>query len=437
MRWALLGLLVLLPLQWFVIPGVPLGQGRLHLVALVAFLFVVLLRHRLRAARPVLRVCLPFVLAEIALLVIWVATGLYHGERPLEPFQDALYLAVMLAVGTVVYRIASGRAGVEAVNLLRWSIAAAALSLLVGLSLSMAINGVNPAQVFVRMIAAGDPQILQQELFRTAFGGFGFDADDVSGNDRHEVFGAVLAALYVSAWAVRLNPLTRRWQLVAYRASVGLAVALLLVSMSRAVLLAALVWPLVALFRSITTGSLKPGQLALVALAVVSLLAAIAAGFAQVIWIRFTQETSSYEARDGLIELAIENIRRSPATGGFETAGASSHNLVLDSWQRAGFIAALAATVMVVLLLGLFASLVVRIGAEPAWMLPVAAALALPLVRIFTAGGGVITPVSWVVLGFVAGAVAHRMASVGRGGDGAPGGQPAPSSPEALSGHRG
>jgi O-antigen ligase len=189
------------------------------------------------------------------------------------------------------------------------------------------------------------------------------------------------------------------------------ATGVLLVSMSRAVLLAAAVWPLVALWRLVVTGRMTAAHLALAAATMLALLAAAASGFAQVIWYRFTADTSSYESRNGLLDLALENIRESPVTGGADTGGASAHNLVLDAWQRSGIFAAIAAAVLVLLLLGLVTSLVVRIGEEPDWMLPVAAALALPLVRIFTAGGGLIPPVSWVVLGFVAGAIAFRTAT--------------------------
>ena len=49
---------------------------------------------------------------------------------------------------------------------------------------------------------------------------------------------------------------------------------------------------------------------------------------------------------------------------------------------------------------------------EPAWMLPVAVMFALPLVRIFTAGGGLIPPVSWVGLGLAVGFLAYRRAQI-------------------------
>ena len=37
MRWALVLLFAALPLQWFLVPGLPLGPQRLHLVAILVF----------------------------------------------------------------------------------------------------------------------------------------------------------------------------------------------------------------------------------------------------------------------------------------------------------------------------------------------------------------------------------------------------------------
>jgi O-antigen ligase len=260
---------------------------------------------------------------------------------------------------------------------------------------------------------------LQRELFRTAFTGFGYDEEAVRGNIRHEVFGGVLAAMYVAAWATRLRPLTSTAQRVVFNASFGLGVLLIIVSMSRSVMLAALAWPLLSFLRSVVTFRLSGRQVALAFGAVAAVLLAVFSGFASVLYVRFTQDTSSYEARDDLLQLAYSNIADNFWTGGVETAGASSHNFILDTWLRSGVFGAVAATAIVVVLVGLWASLIARIGVEPAWMVPVTAALALPIVRLVTAGGGLIPPIQWVLLGFVAGAMAYRQA-IGSASDTAP-----------------
>jgi hypothetical protein len=408
-RWAMLAVFAALPLQWFVVGSTPLGQARVHQMAILAFTAIVLVRYRARVHRPVLAISLPFVAANVCLLVIWMATSLYNGDRPFGPVQQGLYLAAYVAFATVIFRAALGlEPGLLAA--LRWAAVVATAALIGGLTYSMLANGVNPIQVFSETVATANPELLQRELFRTAFTGFGYDEEAVRGNIRHEVFGAILAAMYVSAWAARLRPLTSTGQRFVFNASLVVGSLLLLVSMSRAVLLAALAWPLLSFLRSAVTGRLSGRQVAVAFVAVAGTLIAVVSGFASVLWVRFTQDTSSYEARDDLLQQAYSNIADNVVTGGVETAGASSHNFILDTWLRSGVFGALAATVIVVVLIGLWASLIVRIGLEPEWMVPVAAALALPIVRLVTAGGGLIPPIQWVLLGFVAGAMAYRQA---------------------------
>jgi hypothetical protein len=406
-RWAVLAVFAALPLQWFVIGTTPLGVGRLHQLVLLAFAGAVFVRYRAYAHRPVLRIGLPFVAANVCVLMIWVATSVYHGERPFGPVQQAIYLGVFVAVGTVVYRAACGTEP-RVLEALRWTAAAASLSVVIGLTYSMLVNGVNPAQVFSQTIATANPELLQKELFRSAFAGFGFDEETVRGNIRHEVFGAVLASMYVAAWASRLRPFATSAQRFWFHASLVLCTLLLLVSMSRSILLAALAWPLIGFFRLAVTFRLSGRQVALAYAALGAVMLALASGFASVLWVRFTEDTSSYEAREGLYDLAYTNIADHFFTGGVQTMGESSHNFVLDTWLRSGVFGALAAAVVLLVLIGLWASLIVRIGSEPAWMLPVTAAMALPVVRLLTAGGGLIPPIEWVLLGFVAGAMAYR-----------------------------
>jgi hypothetical protein len=272
----------------------------------------------------------------------------------------------------------------------------------------MAANGVNAADVFARTISAGDPQILQRELFRTAFGGFGLAEQNVLGNIRHEVFGALLLALCLSSACSLLRPFATRAQSVLFMIGQGLAVFLLLLSMSRSVIVALAGWPLLGLTRQVLAGRITARGAGAALLLVVTGGVLAAVGVVQVLWIRFTEDTGSYEARDRLLDAAFDNLGRSLATGGVSTASASSHNFIIDTWLRAGVVASLAALVVVVLVCGLFVALAVTLPNEPRWMVPVAAMIVLPVVRFFTAGGGLIPPVQWVALGVAAGFLAYR-----------------------------
>ena len=272
----------------------------------------------------------------------------------------------------------------------------------------MITNGVNPAAVFAKTIATGDPEVLQKELFTSAFTGFGFDEEAVRGNFRHEVFGAILVAMCVSAACAGIRPFSSRRPRILYRFSIGLAAALIIVSLSRSVMIAAAIWPLLALLRPMLAGRLTPRVVggALLGLAVTFALSVI--GLASVLWIRFTEDTGSYGARDRLYEEAYQNIGDAHVTGGVTTAGASSHNFIIDSWLRSGIFGGVCALVVGFIVVGLLIRLAVNLHREPSWVLPTAALLALPAVRMFTAGGGLIPPVSWIGLGVAAGLMAYR-----------------------------
>lgn len=403
MKWPLVLLLAVLPLQWFIVPG----GVRLHLLVMVVFLGLALLTYRAQAFVAVLRLTFPFVAACGALSAIWLAANVYHGTALRQPLQQLVYLAVFVAVGTVVHRGLAGES-TSSVATLRWSALIVSVTLVTGLSISLALNDVNPATVFARTIAAGDPEILQKELFRAAFTGFGFDEGVARGNFRHEIFGAVLVAMTLSAACTGLLPFRSASARRLYVGSMALATFLILLSLSRSVIIALAAWPLLALLRATLAARVTPRLVGGVLLAAGTALVLSLAGVLTVLWVRFTQDTGSYTARDNLLELAFANIGSNTVMGGVTTAGASSHNFVLDTWLRAGVFAAVAATLATVLLLGLFLSLAATLNREPHWMLPVVVMLALPLVRIFTAGGGLIPPVSWVGLGLAAGFLAHR-----------------------------
>lgn len=401
MKWWLFVLLCLLPLQWFVV----LGPLRLHEVAMLVFLIPLIPALRWRAYWPVLSVGKTFIVANTVLCAVWVGTNLYNGLGFGRPIEQMAFLAVGIGVGTVVFRLCATD-GASAMSLLRWAGLATSLVLLGALSFSMATNGVNPAAVFAKTIGSADPEVLQKELFKSAFAGFGIADEEVKGNIRHEVFGAVFIATCVSHVAAGMVPFTSRAARNLFRFATLLAVGLIVVSMSRSLMIAAAAWPLMAGIRALLAGRVRPAALGAALVAGLLVVATSLAGLLDVVWVRFTQDTSSYEARDGLLTLAYTNIMANPILGGVETANASSHNFVLDTWLRAGVFAALAALAALVVTVGLWLSLIGSLHRHPAWLLPATAMLTLPIVRMLTAGGGLIPPVQWVALGIVAGLVA-------------------------------
>jgi hypothetical protein len=410
MKWWAILLVAALPLQWFVLVTTPAGEVRLHQVAMLAVAAVVAARLRARTHASTIRVALPFLLTSVVLYALWGLMAAYHGAVPVAAVEQLVYLVACLLVAALFYQLATSRDAGD-LQMLRWAAAAAALSFVFFLSVSMLANGVNPAAVVAQSVASGDPEVIQQELFRSSFSGYGFEDDAVSGNLRHEMFAAILLAMYVSSWAARIQRFPPGLVRTLYRLSMLLCIGLLALSMSRAVLIAALAWPVVAGWRSFRRSGVTPRQVgALYAAGALAVLAWFS-GFAAVVLRRFTEETSSYEARDALYTSAYQRIQEHFFTGGAETAGESSHNFILDAWLRGGVLVALAAAAVMAVLALAWAHWLARIGHEPDWMVPVVAAFALPLDRMLTAGGGLITPAGWMTIAFVIGAVAYRRQS--------------------------
>jgi hypothetical protein len=408
--WIGLVVLACLPLQWFAVGQTPLGLMRVHQVVMLLGAALLMVSWRPEAYFPVLVTARVFVGLSVLMLALWSATSMFNGVVPRIPVQVSIYLVVFVVMGTYFYRALTGEVP-GALGALRWSATAAGVVLVAALSLSMMKNGVNPIATLQTTIAQANPEILQKELFRSSFVGYGYDSDTVRGNIRHEVFGGVLLAMYVAAVAETYTsdgaPAAGRWRWVR-RWGFALCVVLLLLSMSRAVLIAAAVWPLLALLRSIRMKSLSRRYLVVFLTSAVTVTLLAVTGLGVVILNRFTSDTASYEGRTGLYERAFNNIEGSFLTGGIDTTDASSHNFVIDAQLRGGImVAACAAAILLVLLLAWFKS-ILQLPHEPPWMLAVTAAFALPLDRMLTAGGGLIPPVGWLSLALVAGAFTMR-----------------------------
>ncbi|MBA2555649.1 MAG: hypothetical protein H0V10_18555, partial [Geodermatophilaceae bacterium] len=222
---------------------------------------------------------------------------------------------------------------------------------------------------------------------------------------RHEVFGGMLLSMYVASWAKARRPFTVPKHLFYYRTAMVIGTMLVLLSLSRAVTLAALVWPAILLARAILSGRVSGAQLAGVMVSFIGLGAVAASGFLGVVWERFTEDTRGYVGRSENIADAIDRIFDNFWTGGFATATNSSHNFILDNFQRAGVLVAIPVIIVFLYIFGVWLSLLVRIRTLPMEMLPVAAALALPVFRMMTQGGGQISVNGWMTLAFVTGVV--------------------------------
>ncbi|MBA3523702.1 MAG: hypothetical protein H0T85_03950 [Geodermatophilaceae bacterium] len=409
MKFALVAGFAGLPLQWFLVTSAGGADLRAHQVAVFALTIVVFLRYGLKRVEVGNRGAQVFLGANLYMIVLWIALNVYNGVGLVQPIKQLTFVVTFIAV-TAVFFFMVRNGDVELMDALRWTVVATVGVLIAAFGLSMLSNGVNPVDVLQRTIASGDPNILQKELFRSSFAGFGLEGEEARGNLRHEVFGGLLFTMYASAWAVSLRPFTEPRHRAIYRTAMVLAMLLLLVSLSRSILVAAAIWPALSFVRALLTGRVSNRQqvAVLAGLGGVGILAA--SGFLSVIATRFTEDTSSYNTRENLLTLAFQRIQDNFWTGGIDVSRTSSHNFVLDMWQRAGIYAGLPALFIFLFISLLWYQQLIRIRTVSDSDFVLAAAMALPCVRLVTQGGGSLQIVEWVTLAMVIGVqAANRM----------------------------
>lgn len=404
MRFAALLALALLPLQWFAVAPSPIGELRMHQLAMFGLTACVIATYGFARIGSATRRLQFFIIASLYMLILTTAMDLYNGVLPIQPIQSLLYVVSFVAISAYFYMAASDPRS-HIVDALRWSAVVTVVTLITAFGLSLLKNGINPLTVIQQTIVTADPSVLTQQLFGKAFVGFGFDLETTQVQIRHEVFGGMLLSMYIASWAKARRPFTVPKHLFYYRAAMVIGTMLVLLSLSRAVTLAALVWPAILLARAILSGRVSGAQLAGVMVSFIGLGAVAASGFLGVVWGRFTEDTRGYVGRSENIADAIDRIFDNFWTGGFATATNSSHNFILDNFQRAGVLVAIPVIIVFLYIFGVWASLLVRIRTLPMEMLPVAAALALPVFRMMTQGGGQISVNGWMTLAFVTGVV--------------------------------
>jgi len=405
MRSIVVGGLAALPLQWFLLAESPAGDLRLHQLAAVILTAFIVFRFGLPRLERGVRGAQLFILANVYMLILWVALNVFNGLAMTQPIKQTSFLLTFIAV-TALFYFAVREADNALIDALRWTATVCVGVLIAAFGYSMLSNGVNPIDVLQRSIEAGDPNILQRELFRSSFVGFGFDAEEARGNLRHEVFGGLLFTMYVSSWAATRRPLTIARQRNIHRAAMVAGSLLLLISLSRSILVAAAIWPLASFLRAMLTGRVSARQQLAVAGGLIGVAILAITGFLEVLWTKFTEDTKSYSLREDLISLALQRISENFWTGGVDTERTSAHNFVLDMWQRGGIFVGLPAVFIFLFISFLWLRLLLRARTIPADQFVLVAAMALPCVRLVTQGGGSLQIVEWVTLAFVIGILA-------------------------------
>ena len=395
-----------IPLQWFVLATSGLGTLQVHEAALFLFSAAILYVYGAHGLAPITAKYRVFLLANLFMYFTWITVAVANGRPVVDPVQQLIYLVVMVAIATFFYRAASSSRLVIA-SALRWAAPLTLLSLLFAFYYSMSRNGVDGISVLRAGIESADPSVLEFGLYRKTFVGFGYDAETVRSNFRHEIFAGLLVSMLISSWAVTLVPFTTALPRLIYRLSMVGATLAIILSLSRSITLAALVWPLLIGVRAVVTGRVRAREQLMGISVVVGIFALSLTGVLALLQQRVTAQTDSYTGRQTKLEIVLTRIEGALFSGpGVNAEGDSPHNFVLDAWQEAGILVAIPAVVVAFFLLFLWLDLLRQIGSLSAELVAVAAALTLPLVRLVTQGGGLMTIVEWTALAFVMGVLA-------------------------------
>lgn len=397
--------LALLPLRWFKIASSPFGTLFLHELGLLLFsmLAVATLSPRMVAVALDRTAFVTSMMA--AGFAVWGAASVFHGIALASAVKQCAYLGSFVLMVAALIGFARST-DLAAMRVLRWAGVVTTATLLVALELALTLNSVNAVSVLTTAATSGDPSVIEAQLFRPAFAGFGYSDAEAVSQLRHEVFAGLLVALLVASWAQQRVPFARRSSRLLSQAAVVVASLLIVLSLSRSVQLAALSWPLLAGLRVALVGRVTRRQLVTAGVGFAVLAGVALSGFAGVVIQRITQDSSSLDERGSKLDAAVDTIQQSPWSGGHYDDAISAHNFVLDAWLRGGvMMAALMLAVLLYVVARFFGNIAV-IGAAPAWLVPATAAFMLPLVRMFTIGAGLMTPPEWVCLAFALAATA-------------------------------
>ena len=403
-RRAALGVIIFLstlPLQWQVLAPTPVGQVRyFHLGALM---MIAIARPEITQVRVLLRKASPATAAMVVLTIFAVLTALIHGGLWANPIQHAAYFVVGVVFATALFIALSHPAGKAR---LVWAAPVAVITFLIIFSRTLQTAGIDPVETFQRAISSGDPDVIIFGLFRAAFATS--DQDEVRANIRHEIFAALLVAVYTTCLAKKVSA---RAAVIAGTGVIA-AVVLVMVSLSRASTLAAMLVVIAVATRVVLRNFLSRGTLAVFgALLIASLLTG--PRFANLLYRRFFEDTGSYESRLDTYAYSNVDLFQRVLLGGPELE-VSTHVMATDMLLRGGFVAGMAALILMVIFVGRTATAFTRYLEDLSLAnLSAFGAGALVVVRSMTAGGGYLGQVEWAAFGVLV-AVAMSAANSSR-----------------------
>lgn len=379
-------------MQFQSIVSLPIGEIRyFHLAAVLMLLLNV---TSMRATVAVLGELRVMVVAILTLTILAIVSALSYDGGVAQPVQHIFYCGVGIAFVVTLrnaVRHESGRA------LLIWA-SPITVAVTLGELLQRTVeNGLDPGVVLRTTLLELDTNLLIFGVFRQ-----GLATGDVvqPANIRHEIMAAVVVAVLVTMLAGHVRRATR----VVAAVSSAVGAGLVILSLSRSILL-----PLVIVALGVGIRALLRSTLTKASAAGVLMLMIISPVAGPLLYARFVEDTGSYEYRLGAFSYSADELLSRVVGGGapIERAEDSTHTLVFDLLFQAGWLAGLAAAVIVVVFAKYTVTAYARYFRSGSLLdfVPFTAGT-LAIVRAFTIGGGYLHQVEWIEFGILVALVA-------------------------------
>lgn len=328
--------------------------------------------------------------ACVVYTVVLVGFSWYHASPPVV-MQQGVYLGAAFMAGAFL-RVAT----LEELRILRWAGPLAVALFLVLFWMDAAAIGIDPVRTYQFAVLSGDLNLIQFGLFQQVFNAASPPGVINSTALRGQIFAGILVALALSHWARSHLPRSGLFDAILL-VSMGLGGLLAVLSLARALQLAAVLAVALPLVRALLRARAGLGVVVLGALGAMILVLSVATPVAGFILDRVVSDRGSYAERGSAFTAGIDRVMDEPLLGagtqndavalaGDRTA-LTSHNFVLDAAVLGGVVGGMLATIVLVLILRLLIRAFKRYLDDDVLFGPLAAALLVPVVM-FTSGSG-------------------------------------------------
>ncbi len=312
-------------------------------------------------------------------------------------------VALTAAVAAFSFTTPSGR------RALTWAAGATAALGFVVLCRPLVASGVNPLAVIWSAIRSGQPDEVIFGIFQRSFVGTEIaTVDPVQANLRHGLASALALSIFHTAL---VRPTLSRDRRRVADAGIVAASRFLALTLSRAAILAVLIWVLIMAMVPLVRGRASLAHWIVPVVVPLAVLAVVVLPIGQVFQERFFDDQGSAAVRSTNATEVVEQFDRYATGADGLSIDASPHNVILDGLLAGGYLGAAAGLVLFATLLLVLARLVGDHLMDRAWALPLSRAATIgigvvPLVRMVTAGGGLPNLAEWVGAGTFMGLVA-------------------------------